>query len=59
MALFRLRVFPKKLQDVQCVFGQPKRWELYGELDKRQSSTVSIGGDRSLLSFPLGTLYPP
>ncbi|EPG9813025.1 IgaA/UmoB family intracellular growth attenuator [Providencia stuartii] len=44
LALFRLRVFPKKLQDVQCVFGQPKRWELYGELDKRQSSTVSIGG---------------
>ncbi|WBA57006.1 intracellular growth attenuator family protein [Providencia sp. 21OH12SH02B-Prov] len=44
LALFRFRVFPKKFQDVQCVFGQPKRWELYGELDKRQSSTVSIGG---------------
>ncbi|WP_419210253.1 IgaA/UmoB family intracellular growth attenuator [Providencia manganoxydans] len=44
LALFRVRVFPQSLQDVQCVFGQPKRWELYGELDKRQSSTVSIGG---------------
>lgn len=43
-SLFRCRVFPKQLHDVQCVFGQPKRWELYGELDKRQSSTVSIGG---------------
>lgn len=42
--LFRLRVFPKRYQEVKCIIGQPKRWELYGELDKKQSSTVSIGG---------------
>ncbi|EKT56126.1 hypothetical protein OOA_15977 [Providencia burhodogranariea DSM 19968] len=44
LLLFRGRVFPKQPQNVQCIFGQPQRWELYGELDKRQSSTVSIGG---------------
>ncbi|MGL5952766.1 MAG: IgaA/UmoB family intracellular growth attenuator [Providencia rustigianii] len=42
--LFRLRILPKPYQDVQCIYGQPKRWELYGELDKKYSSTVSIGG---------------
>ncbi|MBP6123085.1 MULTISPECIES: IgaA/UmoB family intracellular growth attenuator [Providencia] len=42
--LFRSKVFPKKYQDVKCIYGQPKRWELYGELDKKYSSTVSIGG---------------
>lgn len=54
LALFRFRVFPKKFQDVQCVFGQPKRWELYGELDKRQSSTVSIGGTIFII-HPIGS----
>ncbi|CAG9406504.1 IgaA/UmoB family intracellular growth attenuator [Providencia alcalifaciens] len=42
--LFRLRLFPKPYQDVQCIYGQAKRWELYGELDKKYSSTISIGG---------------
>ncbi|MEQ5223480.1 IgaA/UmoB family intracellular growth attenuator [Providencia alcalifaciens] len=42
--LFRLRLFPKPNQDVQCIYGQAKRWELYGELDKKYSSTISIGG---------------
>ncbi|WP_272521966.1 IgaA/UmoB family intracellular growth attenuator [Providencia sp. PROV202] len=42
--LFRLRLFPKPYQDVQCIYGQAKHWELYGELDKKYSSTISIGG---------------
>ena len=44
LMLFRTKIFPTKYQDVKCVLGQPKRWELYGELDKKYSSTVSIGG---------------
>ena len=42
--LFRSKMFSTKYQDVKCVYGQPKRWELFGELDKKYSSTVSVSG---------------
>lgn len=44
LVLFRSRMFPRKYQDIQCIYGQPKRWELYGELDKKYSTNASIGG---------------
>ncbi len=36
-------MFPN-YQDIQCIHGQPKRWELYGELDKKYSTNTSIAG---------------
>ncbi|HBO24815.1 MAG TPA: flagellar operon control protein UmoB [Providencia sp.] len=42
--LFRSKMFPSQYEDVKCVYGQPKRWELFGELDKKYTSTVSISG---------------
>ncbi|WP_043892769.1 IgaA/UmoB family intracellular growth attenuator [Providencia sneebia] len=44
LSLVGARIFPKQLQDVHCIFGKPKRWELYGEIEKKQSSSVSING---------------
>ncbi|GAB1440252.1 intracellular growth attenuator family protein [Providencia sp.] len=44
IVLFRSKMFPRKYQDIQCIYGQPKRWELYGELDKKHSTNISIGG---------------
>lgn len=44
LILFRSRMFPRKYQDIQCIRGQPKRWELYGELDKKYSTNTSIAG---------------
>lgn len=44
LVLFRSRMFPRKYQDIQCIHGEPKRWELYGELDKKYSTNTSIGG---------------
>ncbi|MGF7482420.1 IgaA/UmoB family intracellular growth attenuator [Providencia sp. SP181] len=51
LVLFRSKMFPRKYQDIQCIYGQPKRWELYGELDKKYSTSASVSGTD--LHYPL------
>lgn len=51
LCLFNLRLTPKKYQDVQCIIGKPKRWELFGEFNEKQAPNISLGS--------VDLIYPP
>lgn len=51
LIMFNLMPFSKKYQDVQCVIGQPRRWELFGEVNKKQKPYISLGS--------VDLIYPP
>ncbi|OBU03395.1 IgaA/UmoB family intracellular growth attenuator [Morganella psychrotolerans] len=41
----------RKLRDIQCYRGAPKRWGLFGDFDHSQKHSISLGG--------IDLIYPP